>query len=214
MIIEMFGLPGAGKTTLADGLRRGFPSVPLVETPTPSGFLTVRSILSLSVKLAFRCPMCLMRLTGRRDGRWLLAKLGYRMAGGRRWPTHGIVVDSGVLQPLLSYAAENACKAVDIRDVLALLDALPLPNIVLYVAVPPEVAYERYLLRQEIEGARSGVSVSLLKYLHAETVLHAILDRLASHRILKVTNISPLQDHQLLAISEQLSHWIEGGKST
>lgn len=213
MIIEIFGLPGAGKTTVVDGLRRVSPSIPLIQPPIPSGLLTAWSIFILCGKVALLHPLSLIRLGIRGDGRWLLAKLGYRMAGRWSQAKRGIVVDSGVLQPLLSYAAEDAAEAADVQDVLALLDILPLPHAILYVDVPAQVAYERYLFRQAIEGVRSGVSVSLPKYVHAQMVSNAIVGRLGSLKILRVKNVSVQQDHELLAMSQQLSDWVEEGRN-
>ncbi len=212
MIIEMLGLPGAGKTTVLHELKRMHPGIPLTKIPFSSAMNTVWAILCLCGKAALRNPVSMIRLVIREDGRWLLAKLGYRTAGVLRQKATGILVDSGVLQPLLSYATENANSAVENRDILFLLDILPLPQAVIYVDVPAEVAYERYLFRQAVEGVRDGVSVSLPKYIDAETLALAIIGRIGANKVLKVENTHLPQHCQLLQISEQLSRFVQQGK--
>jgi len=79
---------------------------------------------------------------------WLPLKLSYRLAGcdytgQASWKFY---VDSGMLQPFVSFEAEENRYGAKV-PLAALIQCIPLPEVVVFVNVPPETALERYCQR-------------------------------------------------------------------
>ena len=157
--VEMFGLCGAGKTTLARDLLLAAESDPAgvgfhPEDPVrPTGWVSVLMAGRYAVGYGLRDPGGGARLLGSPAGRWLFLKLGYRIAGLRMRGdlTGSLLLDSGVLQPLVSFDVEYNLPLIQ-WDVERLAKTLPLPSCALYVRVEPEVAMQRYLDRERKQG--------------------------------------------------------------
>lgn len=190
MILELFGLPGAGKTTLLQQLLALTPQLTWSKPNVPSGFRTYRHSLELSVELLLRDPRTLVGLLAQRHGRLLLAKLGHRIAINRQFEKSGphLRLDSGVFQPLLTYAAEYSVSPVSSHRLVGLVGLLPLPSLLLYVRVSPELAFERYLERQNVEGVRRGTKVSLEKYRAASAFADLLVAKLPGDRVVTINN--------------------------
>lgn len=157
--IEMFGLCGAGKSTLARGCllvgESGQVGARLrPERPVkPSGWVTVAMAGLIAVSHGLRDPGGCARLLSSGAGRWLFLKLGYRVAGlHMRQDLDGcLLLDSGVLQPLVSFEVEYNLQLIE-WNVERLARALPLPLYALYVRVEPEIAMQRYMDRERRQG--------------------------------------------------------------
>lgn len=161
---EVFGLCGAGKTTLARELVRGAkgPSssgLPIrIEGPVvPGGWRAAFETTLVVGRYGLRDPIGCQRLLRDPAGRWLLFKLGYRIAGlwVRGDLSETLLVDSGVIQPLVSFDIEHNFRGIE-WDPRPLLRGLPLPARAVYVRVRPSVALERYMQRERSSGR--GVS--------------------------------------------------------
>jgi hypothetical protein len=207
MILELFGLPGAGKTTLLQHLRVLTPQLTWSKPNIPSGLGTYRCALQLSVQLLLEDPQTLVGLLAQRHGRLLLAKLGYRIAITRQFEKSGpnIPVDSGVTQPLLTYAAEYSISPVSSHRLVRLVGLLPLPSLLLYVRVSPERAFERYLERQNLEGVRRDTKVSLEKYRAASAFAESLVAKLPSDRVVTINNDTYPSEECLTDLGKRIS---------
>lgn len=157
--MEMFGLCGAGKTTAYLGLLQAieedatiedfYQAMPLI----PERGRILLEIARFAQNLLLRSPGEFARLLAGPAGRWLLFKLGYRIAGlrSRGDVTQRFLKDSGVLQPLISFDVEHNLELLDI-NVKTILELLPLPSYAVYGRIAPEIAMKRYLLREEAQG--------------------------------------------------------------
>jgi hypothetical protein len=69
-------------------------------------------------------------------------------------------VDTGLLQPVISFIAEHKGK-LDALPIVAAISGLTLPRILLYVHARPELALSRYLARdnRRIDGAEREMIV-------------------------------------------------------
>ena len=156
--VEIFGLCGAGKTSVAQKLllavEPGAEPWLRPEGPVaPSGWISVLTAGRLFMTLGLRDPSACMRLLSNSAGRWLILKLGYRVAGLRKRGNiaGSLLLDSGVLQPLISFEVEYNLSFLQI-DALGIIKNLPLPSCAIYVKVEPGVAMRRYLGREKENG--------------------------------------------------------------
>lgn len=157
--IESFGLCGAGKTTLLTQLLAtvsglGDDARPAVETPVqPRATASVLETGRIVGAALFAAPAAVGRFLVRKENWWLPQKLGYRVAGARMRNSLGmpLLVDSGILQPFVSFDIEWNLGNSEVPTE-PLLNALTLPALALYVKTPPEVAYERYVSREQRAG--------------------------------------------------------------
>lgn len=148
---------GAGKTTL---LRRlvvavqelGGLSLPSIEMPVqPYGGTVWLETAKVVANALSSSPFSVTNFLCNGDNWWLPHKLGFRIAGTkmRRATSAPLLVDSGVLQPFISFAIEWNVRGSYV-PAEAFLGTLALPELAIYVKVPPEVAYERYVRRAAI----------------------------------------------------------------
>lgn len=154
--VELFGLCGSGKSTLSHTLlsspdRETFlrPERPIIPTRLGALLMTAKLVGSYGLRDPFSCASLLKSSAGR----WLFYKLGYRMSGLHlRGDLEGsLLVDSGVLQPLISCEIEYNLALID-WNVEQLVEVLPLPSRAIYVRVGPETALKRYLERGSMTG--------------------------------------------------------------
>ena len=151
--IELFGLCGAGKTTITDGL------APILETRergsvvarpiSPGGIRTLQHAMWLALRAIIKQPSEVSRFLSHHQGRRLFLKLGLRLASMdiRNACRRTLLIDSGILQPLVSYLVEQNIRKVT-PPLRALIPVLPFPAATIYVRVNAEVAYRRYMSRQ------------------------------------------------------------------
>ena len=155
---EMFGLCGAGKTTIAAGLAPLFQTEELrldVARPiSPGGIGTIYNALCLALRATVSDPVKVSQFLMHDQGRRLFLKLGLRtasMAMRKAYP-RTLLIDSGVLQPLVSFVVEQNERKLE-PPLRALMAVVPFPAAAIYVRVDPELAYRRYISRQ----TRSGI---------------------------------------------------------
>jgi len=146
--IELFGLCGAGKSTITNSLlpyfETGCRGFDVARPISPDGVRTIVRAAGLALRAAFVNPADVCRLLAHRQGISLFLKLGLRLASmevrkARPWT---LLVDSGIVQPLVSYLVEQNVKKLNL-PLRALMSTVPFPSAVIYVRVKPEVAYCR-----------------------------------------------------------------------
>lgn len=151
-VIEFVGLCGAGKSTLHVGL------MPLLTQSDISFHLRQPSLVpsAVAVRTGLSCAARIMLHGGagflmRPAHWWLPMKLGYRRAQRDLGPTNAegweIEIDTGFLQPIVSFAAEynETLAPVPVR---AAATTITLPRIAVHVVSTPELALDRYLSRE------------------------------------------------------------------
>ena len=157
--LETFGLCGAGKTTLLRWLfvklqEIGGNRLPSIEMPVQPDRETVWIETSrIVMRAAWQSPKEVYQFLREADAWWLPNKLGFRVAGIklRRTMSAPLLIDSGLLQPFVSFVIERNLDDKNIPKE-ALLSAVVLPSLAVYVRVDPEIAYQRYIEREIKEG--------------------------------------------------------------
>jgi len=214
VLVEIHGLLSVGKSTLLERLTREHSILPeLLKPIVPSKISVFKKLIQLVACLALSKPFALLRLGSRRDGRWLLAKLAYRWAGLLQRPVGGLLWDSGLLQPLLSHAAEYSDRFVRIEDALAVLHILPLPQAVIYLDSGVETAYQRYCQRQELTGRRAGVKVTQAGFVQAQEICDHIVGMFPLQQVLRVNGVSDIGNGTLDEIAQRLFSWMNDTES-
>ena len=184
--IEFVGLCGAGKSTFISASRdmtalssRLSFSYPVAPSTYMRIVCMVRIIGLLLVKAPFKCLIFMSR----KNNWWLLKKLAFRSAGIRkRHNKRLILVDSGVLQPFLSFEIEEKTSGSEIPLYL-LLSCIPLPDIILDFCIPPEKAKERYHERESREGGRNIRKDSESHFISAENIKNKIVSFCSENKI-------------------------------
>ncbi|MDR0701117.1 MAG: hypothetical protein LBF61_01690 [Azoarcus sp.] len=203
--IEIIGLPGSGKTTLLERLQAARPLPPLLAPINPGGISTIRHALRLAGKLFLSKGFS--SLLARKDATWLFSKLGYRLAGLKMRGGGGILVDSGVLMPLVSYASEYANRDAVASDVLGLLPILPRPDGMIYLNSGVDVSLERYLRRQESMGRRPGTEIDARRFAIAQEICEGIWNFFPEDRKFLVAGEGVVTDAALDEIACQMRTW-------
>ena len=145
--IELLGLCGSGKTTFLTALTSVLESKtdlglahPLVP---PTSQIPIRLIKIFCIGL-FTEPITFARFIINKSNWWLLKKVAYRSVGiSSRGDDNVILIDSGILQPFLSFEIEER-QSNSIIPIRAILEACVLPKLVIVFIVPPKIAMKRY----------------------------------------------------------------------
>lgn len=154
-IIEVIGLCGAGKTTFFMEIVERFQNqgrlrLPPGVRPIPvSGYFVVCWSAWLAFSILCKKPASAVRFLARARNWHLVMKIAYRWLGllKRNMRDGAFLVDSGVLQPIISFQVEEntSLDPVPLKEILA---SIPLPDIFIFINVPPPVAMERYMQRE------------------------------------------------------------------
>lgn len=212
--IETLGLPGAGKTTFVSRLNKTIVPQWTTRLFSPPVAPTVLSAAAATASLTSRAmlgnPGVVLPLLTDRGGRWLVSKLGYRIASlTRRRPSPGeILVDGGVVQPFVSFLAEYRQSRALRAPVDALWPKLPLPAALLYFDVPAEDAHARYVGRDPIAaGHRPGANVSSATFTEAAELCGSIVRRFRNEGkpVLELTNADMTGDADLTAVIRKIA---------
>ncbi|MGN7613106.1 hypothetical protein ACQZV8_13595 [Magnetococcales bacterium HHB-1] len=184
-VIEWIGLCGAGKSTWHNALEQHCRSLNHIGENPLTCHDPVRSIsplemigrgLFLFIPVLLRHPLHGIRFLSDSAGRRLIIKLGLRSAGIRRQRGGGVRVDSGLLQPLISYECEENVVRNDCLNHLleTLLKSIKPPDIICVLSVSPAQARQRYQQRQhQLKLPAKG---SVATFTTASNLLHRILE--------------------------------------
>lgn len=145
--VEFLGLCGAGKTTFLKTLSSELESekyLGLAHPVIPSLWQTFLSLIKILIVGFFYSPVSFSHFLLKKNNWWLVKKIALRSAGIKlRGENNFILVDSGILQPFLSFEIEENIidSTVPIHAILAGCD---LPNLLLNFVVPTKIAMMRY----------------------------------------------------------------------
>ncbi len=183
-IIEMYGLCGAGKTTILSTLipilkNEALPwnvevSLPIIPKAIDCHF----EIMRLLLQALWQSPKHVASFLSAKKNWWLPQKLGYRSAGIKRCKKSQLtlLVDSGVLQPFVSFCVENYCLLRSF-PFEALWSSLILPKYTIYVCLPPEVALDRYLKRESKSHRKLDINNIYQRFNNAFEVCEKIFEK-------------------------------------
>jgi len=153
--IEMFGLCGAGKTTILndiDSFTSSDPDLDHIHVSLPVIPGTCQSILEaviIQVKTFMMAPGKLIEFYIKNRNLWLPRKLGYRIAGlkNRKDVKMELLADGGVLQPFVSFCIEQEFE-IETFPFDEYYSVLPVPWCAIYVKASPGEAMKRYIARE------------------------------------------------------------------
>ena len=148
--VELLGLCGAGKTTFLNAIipmlksnvdfDLTYPYVP----PKIQILLNVIRILWVGF---FTEPIIFSRFIAKKNNWWLIKKIAYRSAGiNCRKEDSAILIDSGILQPFISFEIEENSSDITV-PIHPILNGCALPDVVIVFDVAPSIAIERYKQR-------------------------------------------------------------------
>ena len=150
---------GAGKSTVLNNLvpyfKTGSRELTIARPISPGGARTIRYAIRLALRATIVDPIGVCQFLIRHQGAVLFLKLGLRIASMevRKARSRTLLVDSGVIQPIVSYLVEQNIRRARL-PLHALMSIAPFPAVLIYVRVDPEIAYRRYVARQtELGGA-------------------------------------------------------------
>jgi thymidylate kinase len=145
--VELLGLCGAGKTTFLTALTSRLESnadLGLAYPLVPPISQTLVSLIRILWVGFFTEPITFARFIINKSNWWLVKKAAYRSAGIiSRGNDNVILIDSGILQPFLSFEIEERLSN-SIIPTKAILDGCVLPDLAIVFIVPSRLAMKRY----------------------------------------------------------------------
>ncbi|MCM8530273.1 MAG: hypothetical protein NE330_03865 [Lentisphaeraceae bacterium] len=162
--IEIIGLCGAGKSHFLSKIEKKLDAKIILSKPLSSdGLIYYKQVFLLFFKAFFMLRWKAAFYLTKPSSFWLRQKILFRQSTLKKHLDKSILVDSGVLQPLISYEVEEKVnkKPFPLQDILELL---PLPFLVIYLNVQPQLAYERYKMRHFQGQGRAPRNSDALSY--------------------------------------------------
>lgn len=145
--IELLGLCGAGKTTFLTAINAKLVSdidLSLAYPIVPPVSHTVLKLMKILCVGFFTEPIKFGCFILNKSNRWLVKKVAFRSAGiNFRTNENFVLIDSGILQPFLSFEIEERLSESKI-PIGAILEGCVLPKLVIVFIVPPKIAMKRY----------------------------------------------------------------------
>jgi len=145
MVIELFGLPGAGKSTLAKELSERL-VVPVVRLSLFSRIFYWKMFALRSPKEAFRAVQFLFHHG--RNHRYALFMNGCVDRYGRlsKAQKEGGIVDEGPLQNVLSFPSRTLFE----KEMVEIIASLPHPDVLIHVSVDQAMRMNRQVSRGRV----------------------------------------------------------------
>ncbi len=148
--VELLGLCGAGKTTFINAITPKLKSNADLDLTYPVVPPKIQILLSMIRVLwvgFFTEPIIFSRFIAKKNNRWLVKKIAYRSAGiNCRKENSVILIDSGILQPFISFEIEENSSDITV-PIHPILNGCALPDVVINFEVAPSIAIERYKQR-------------------------------------------------------------------
>ncbi len=148
--VELLGLCGAGKTTFIDALipRLEFNAdFDLTYPVVPPKIQILFSLIRILWIGFLTEPIIFARFLITKNNWWLIKKISYRSAGiSYRKKDSFILIDSGILQPFISFEIEENSSDFTV-PIHPILNGCVLPDVVIVFDVSPSIAIERYKQR-------------------------------------------------------------------
>lgn len=145
--VEFLGLCGAGKTTFLNELScelKSYKYLGIEHPVTPSIWQTFLFLIKILIIGFFCSPVSFSHFLLKKNNWWLVKKIAFRSAGIKlRGERNFILVDSGILQPFLSFEIEENVIDSNI-PIHAILAGCNLPDLLLNFVIDPKIAMERY----------------------------------------------------------------------
>lgn len=148
--VELLGLCGAGKTTFINAITSMLKSNADFDLTYPIVPPKIQILISMIRVLwvgFFTEPITFSRFIAQKNNRWLVNKIAYRSAGiNCRKERSVIFIDSGILQPFISFEIEENSLDISV-PIHPILNGCALPDVVIVFEVAPSIAIERYKQR-------------------------------------------------------------------
>jgi len=203
--IELVGLCGAGKSTFISAARdmTVLPSMLSFSYPvSPSAHMRIICMVRILSLFFFKDSLKCINFLKKKNNWWLLKKIAFRSAGIlKRHNKRLILVDSGVLQPIVSFEIEENVSNSEIPLCL-LLGCISLPDIILDFRIPPEQAKERYQLRESRDGGKKVREDSEDHFKSAEKIKSKIVS-FCSEKSITVIKIDATREFDRQYVSEK-----------
>jgi thymidylate kinase len=213
--IELVGLCGAGKSTFISAVKnklKGNDSLSLVYPVAQPLYLTRYYILEILMRAFIRDPVNTFVFFMRKSNWWLLKKLAYRAASNsERYEGNLIVVDSGVLQPFLSFEIEERTSESEV-PLCTLLKSVSLPDVVIFFYIPSWQAKERYEYRW-LKGEGKEIRENSVKYFdEAEKIRKKIFNYCKMHNT-KIIEVDSSKDFTEKYVDEKIVNIVNAIKN-
>jgi len=198
--IEMFGLPGAGKTTLQKCLADGDAQGLKILVPSSIGLMkSCYHATLLLLRMLLFTPKHTMSFVLDKQSRRLLLKLGLRAGGHKKQDVRDdrkvLMKDSGVIMPIVSALVEDDWDGTEIW-IRILLANVVLPSTAILIDVEPAVSHWRYHERNK------GSQQKDIKCFYRA---HRLLDYMVSELISNGVNVIAMKNDRDARCSDFIS---------
>ena len=205
--LEFLGLCGAGKTTFINALEdklTGKTHFGLARPIVHKVNHTIIYFIRILILGFLREPVIFFQFLLQKNNWWLIKKLAYRQASIYLRENRSIIlVDSGILQPFLSFEIEEKITNSEV-PIKSLLNGISLPEAVVVLKVPPSVAKKRYEQRG-VNGQGRLIRVNSEEYFNRAEELQKKLIGYCIDRQVKTIEVDSRYEFTEEYLSKKLS---------
>jgi len=153
MIIEIIGLPGSGKTSIVEILKKKYKNkIDFYQSGDKKNIKCYFTSFNFLIKLIFKFPI--LFFNSHKSFNWLIHKLLYRVCSYNIEESNRnyLLYDSGVLMPMVSFYIQRNEYKINL-DYGKLFNLLPRPDLIIFVDTEIDIVLKRY---QRRGGYRTG----------------------------------------------------------
>jgi hypothetical protein len=152
----------------------------------------------------FTEPIPFTRFISKKNNLWLIKKIAYRSAGvnysiGNRV----ILIDSGILQPFISFEIEENLSDVTV-PIHSILNGCSLPDAVIVFDVAPSIAIERYKHRG-LSGAGKAIRENSTEHFSRAEKLRKNLVEYCKMKNVQIVQVNSSQEFNERYLTSKLS---------